>query len=207
MKPINVDDFLQMGCGRCKLGNTPNCKAIKWGNVLSQLRKIVLQSELKEEVKWSIPCYTFQNKNILSIAAFKEYCVISFFKGALLKDTSNSLSAPGENSQAFRYLKFTNAKEIKSKSKIILDLIQQAIAIEKDGKKIKFKPVSEFNIPPELEKLFTEKPSLKKSFNQLSPGRQKGYLLYFSQAKQSETRLNRILKSIPKIEEGIGLHD
>jgi len=201
-----VDNYLLEGCGRCPLGGTANCKVHKWTAELELLRRIVLDCGLIEEVKWGVPCYIFQNKNILLINAFKSYCSISFFKGLLLSDDHNILEKPGENSQAVRLIKITNIEEIKEIETEIKTYIYEAIEVEKAGLKVDFKKNSE-PIPKELEKKFKEDPILKTAFDALTLGRQRGYILYFSVPKQSKTRTSRIEKNIGKILNGEGLND
>lgn len=202
-----VDQYLIDGCGRCKLYKTPQCKVHAWSTELKVLRAIIQDCGLTEELKWSVPCYTFENKNVLILAAFKDYCSVSFFKGALLKDTKKLLSTPGENSQAARQFKFTSVKEIEKLSSNIKAYIKEAIELEKQGKKIEFKQTSEDLMIEELESAFKKNASLKKAFYALTPGRQRGYLLFFSQAKQSATRASRIEKCTATILKGKGLND
>lgn len=206
-KNKQVDNYLIDGCGRCKLYATPQCKVNNWKTELNVLRDIILGCGLTEELKWSMPCYTFENKNVLILAAFKDYCSISFFKGALLKDAKKLLSTPGENSQAARLFKFTHLKEIEKISSSIKAYIKEAIELEKQGKKIEFKQSAEDLMIEELETAFKKNAALKKAFYALTPGRQRGYLLFFSQAKQSATRLSRIDKCTAAILKGKGLHD
>lgn len=201
-----VDHYLIDGCGRCKLYATPKCKVNTWRNELELLRQIALGCNLEEDVKWGMPVYMLNGKNVLMIAAFKEYCALSFFKGALLKDTHKILAKHGESSQAFRLFKFTNIKEIEKLSSKIHSYIIEAIEIEKSGAKIEFKKNIE-KIPDELELKFKKIPSFKKAFFALTPGRQRGYILHFSQAKQSATRISRIEKQIPNIMNGKGLNE
>ena len=205
-KIISIDQYLTEGCGRCKYFQTPQCKVHRWSEELLILRSIVLHAGLKEELKWSMPCYTIDGKNILIIAAFKDYCSVSFFKGALLKDTKQLLATPSENSNASRQLKFTDTKQIIKFEKEILKYIKEAVAIEQSGAKIP-KPKSEKEIIPELKKEFEDNPELEDAFYKLTPGRQRGYLIYFSDAKQSATRTSRIQKYINKILDGKGFHD
>ena len=201
-----VDNYLIDGCGRCPLGGTPDCKVHLWISELEYLRRIVLDCDLAEESKWGFPCYTFQNKNVLLVSAFKEYCSISFFKGVLLKDTKELLEKPGENSQAVRLLKFKNLEEIKAIEGEIKNYICEAVELEKSGLKVIYKKSPE-PIPEELEKKFEEDLMFKSAFEALTPGRQRGYILYFSAAKQSKTREARIEKYIGNILNGIGFHD
>ena len=201
-----VDKYLTEGCGRCPLGGSTDCKVHKWTSELELLRKIVLNCGLTEESKWGVPCYTFQKKNVLIVSALKEYCCISFFKGSLLSDHKNLLVKPGPNSQAARLFKFNNLDEIKKIENDIKTYIHESIEIEKAGLEVTFKKNPE-PMPKELEVKFKEDPVLKTAFEALTPGRQRGYILYFSQPKQSKTKITRIEKCIPMILTGIGLHD
>ena len=202
----SVSNYFINGCGRCPLGATPDCKVHRWTNELQLLRDLVNESGLTEECKWGSPCYTFQDKNVLMIAAFKEHCSISFFKGSLIKDPELLLEKPGPNSQAGRLLKFKSVTEIESIVSDIRNFIQESIEIEKAGLTVKFDKTPE-PIPVELENRFDEDPTFKNAFESLSPGRQRGYILHFSQPKQSKTRIARIEKFIPMILSGIGMHD
>nr|WP_321408762.1 YdeI/OmpD-associated family protein [uncultured Carboxylicivirga sp.] len=202
-----VDLYLLEGCGRCSKVATPECKVHKWRNELDQLRMIVLNCGLTEDHKWSMPCYTYQKKNILMIAAFKEFCCISFFKGSLLKDEEKLLVAPGENSQAVRQFRFTNVDDIIKIEDYIKATIFEAIEVEKAGLKVNFSQSNNIEIPEEFQLKLDDFPKLKIAFENLTPGRQKAYLLHFSHAKQSKTRLARIEKYIPHILKGKGLND
>ena len=202
-----IDTYLAVGCGRCPLGNTPECKVHNWTEELETLREIVLESGLKEELKWGVPCYTFEENNIAIVSAFKEYCSISFFKGVLLKDANGILSKQGENSQSGRLVKFTDVEQIIEKEAILKDYIAEAIEIEKAGLKVEYKDVSEYEIPEELQNKLDANESFKNAFHALTPGRRKGYILHFSQPKQSATRESRIEKSMPQIFLGKGLND
>lgn len=202
-----VDQYLVDGCLRCELGGTPACKVNDWQQELRALREILLETDLVEERKWGVPCYTHEGKNILILSAYKEHCVVSFFKGVLMKDPAQALVSPGANSQAVRYLKFTDLKQIQQMESIIKAYIAEAIEIEKAGLQVEFKDTSDFDIPEEFQILLSEDPALKLAFESLTPGRQRGYLLYFGGAKQSKTRASRIEKVIPKIMEGKGFHD
>ncbi|GAB5554540.1 MAG: YdeI family protein [Saprospiraceae bacterium] len=201
-----VDNYFLQGCGRCSLGGTPDCKALHWIPELEVLRKTVLACGLTEECKWGVPCYTFQGGNVLLVSAFKDYCAISFFKGALLNDTNRLLEKPGERSQATRLLKFVSIEEILKQELEITSYIYEAIEVEKTGLKIGYQKNPE-PIPSELEAKFAVDPTLKLAFEALSPGRQRGYLIYFSTPKQSKTRVTRIEKCLGKILNGEGLHD
>lgn len=202
-----VDVYFTAGCGRCPLGNTPQCKVNKWQAELEQLRTILLDSPVTEELKWGVPCYTFEKSNILLIGAFKDYCAISFFKGALLKDADGILSKPGENSQAARVVRFTSVREIAEMEAILKAYIVEAVEVEKAGLKVNFKKPSEFTIPEEFQNKLDELPALKTAFEALTPGRRRGYILYFSQPKQSQTRAARVEKCMRQILVGKGLND
>ena len=181
-------------------------KAKKWQEEYRALRKIVHDCELTEEFKWMHPCYTLNNKNIVLIHGFKEYCALLFHKGALLQDTHGILIQQTENVQAARQIRFTNVQEIVEKEAIIKDYVSQAIAIEKAGLEVALKKDTE-TIPDELQQKFEEEPALKTAFAALTPGRQRAYILYFSQPKQSKTRVSRIEKYIKQILNGKGLND
>lgn len=195
------------GCGRCPLGGTPNCKVNNWRKELQLLRKITLDCGLTETIKWGVPCYTLQKNNVLVLAAFKEYCALSFFKGSLLSNSENILTQPTENTQSARLIRVTSVKEIINLEPVLKAHIYEAMEVEKAGLKVSYKKVTEFAIPEEFQKKLNEIPSLKNAFDALTPGRQKGYLLYFSEAKQSKTLELRIQKSLLQILKGKGLHD
>jgi uncharacterized protein YdeI (YjbR/CyaY-like superfamily) len=191
---------------RCKFGATPACKVNSWKEELVMLRHIVLECGLTEELKWGVPCYTNNDKNIVVISAFKDYCSLSFFKGVLLKDPQNILDQPGESSQSGRLIKFTDPKQIREQEEILKAYILEAVEIEKSGLKVAFKKNPE-PIPDELLDKFAEDPVLEKAFYALTPGRQRGYIIYFSQPKQPQTRYSRIEKCKEKIFNGEGLND
>ena len=193
MNPKVVDRFLD--------------RAKKWKPEMTLLREICLECGLTEEFKWMHPCYTFQNKNVVLIHGFKEYCALLFHKGVLLKDTNNMLIQQTENVQAARQLRFTSLKEIIDLKPTIKAYIFEAIEVEKAGLEVPMKKTSEFKMPTEFKKALDNDPDLKVAFQSLTPGRQRGYLLHFSQAKQSATRANRVEKYTPKILQGKGLND
>jgi len=182
-------------------------KEKKWKEEFGKLRNIVLDCELTEEFKWMHPCYTYQNKNIVLIHGFKEYCALLFHKGALLKDPHGILIQQTENVQAARQIRFTNAQQIDEMQLILKTYIDEAIEVEKAGLQVDFKKTTDYNIPDELQNKFIEMPDLKTAFEALTPGRQRGYLYYFSQPKQSKTRESRIEKYLPQILDGKGLDD
>jgi uncharacterized protein YdeI (YjbR/CyaY-like superfamily) len=202
-----VDAYFAQGCGRCSLFDTPQCRVHLWQEEMQTLRSILLNAGLKEERKWGNPCYTLNGKNIVMLGAFKEYCSLGFFKGSLLHDPKELLVAAGENSQASRQLRYTSVKNIMRDKKNIEALIGEAIKIEREGKKVVFKSVNEFPMPDELKQKFEDDPAFEKAFHALTPGRQRGYLLYFSDPKQSATRISRIEKYEDQILRGEGLHD
>ncbi len=182
-------------------------KATKWQEAYAELRTIVLDCGLNEELKWGVPCYTFQNNNIVLIHGFKEYCALLFHKGALLKDENGILIQQTENVQAARQIRFTSVKEINKITKVLKAYIKQAIEVEKAGLKVEMKKTTEFKMPEEFQTVLEDMPELKKAFYALTQGRQRGYMLYFSQPKQSKTRESRIEKYLEKILRGQGLDD
>ncbi len=202
-----VDQYLMVGCGRCPLGGTPNCKVHAWPAELAKLRTILLDCGLTEEVKWKVPCYTFQGNNVVVMSALKEYCSLGFFKGALLQDPHGILEKPGENTQAARLIRFTSVQEIVALEPIVKAYLAEAIAVEKAGLTVDFKQIEEFEIPEELVDKFDEDPDLRAAFEALTPGRQRGYLLHFAAPKQAKTRTARIEKYREQIFAGKGLHD
>jgi uncharacterized protein YdeI (YjbR/CyaY-like superfamily) len=182
-------------------------KTQKWQQELEQLRTIVLDCGLTEELKWGVPCYQYENRNIVLIHEFKEYCALLFFKGALLNDANGILVQQTKHVQAARQIRFTNVQEIVRMKKILKAHIYEAIEVEKAGLKVKLKKVSEFPMPEEFKKKLDKNKALKKAFEALTPGRQRGYLLHFSAPKQSKTREARVEKLIPQILDGKGLND
>ncbi len=182
-------------------------KAKQWKDEFQKLREIVLDCELTEDFKWMHPCYTYKNNNIVLIHGFKEYCALLFHKGALLKDPHKILIQQTENVQAARQLRFTSVEQIDEMQLIIKTYIDEAIEVEKAGLQVEFKKNTEYAIPEELQNKFVEIPDLKIAFEALTPGRQRGYLLYFSGAKQSKTRESRIEKYLPHILDGKGMDD
>lgn len=179
----------------------------KWSKELQALRDIALACGLTETFKWRAPCYTLKDKNIVILGAFKDYCCFSFFKGVLLKDSEGILKKQGENTQSGRIIPFTEASEISRLSPILKAYIFEAIEVEKSGVKVEYSKPDELELPDELVTAFQKNPSFKKAFENLTPGRQKGYLLFFSGAKQSATRASRIEKYRSRILDGKGIHD
>src|SRR5947207_5138893 len=182
-------------------------KSKQWQEELQKLRTIILDCGLTEEVKWRVPCYTFQGRNLLFIGRFKESCVLSFIKGALLKDAKRILIQQTENSQSVRIIRFTNVQQIVELEPILKPYIREAIEVEKAGLKVRLKKPSEFKIAKEFQTKLEQVPALKKAFAALTPGRQRAYLLHFSGAKQSKTRAARVEKWMPHILKGKGIDD
>lgn len=179
----------------------------KWQQEVELLRMIILDTGLTEVLKWGCPCYTLDKKNIVLIHDFKEYCAVLFFKGALLKDPKKILIQQTKNVQAARQARFTSVTEIAKLEKTLKAYIKEAIVIEKSGQKVEMKKTTQFSMPEEFEKKLKKSAALKKAFSALTPGRQRGYLLYFSSAKQAKTREARIEKYVPQIMKGKGLED
>lgn len=206
-KIITADEYFELGCSRCDLHATEACKVKKFHLELSLIREIISEFKFKEDLKWMHPCYTLNGTNVLLVHCFKEYCAIMFFKGALINDTNGLLIQQTENVQSGRQMRFTELSEVIEQTDIIKQYIKEAIAIEKLGLIIEKKKTEDFAVPDELLMKFNEVDGLKNAFEGLTPGRQRGYLLFFAAAKQSKTRIARIEKHIPQIFAGIGLHD
>ena len=179
----------------------------KWQAEFEKLRTIVLGCELTEEIKWGCPCYTFEKRNIVLMHGFKEYCALLFFKGALLKDDAGILIQQTHNVQSARQIRFTSVRQIAKLKKTVTAYIQEAIEVEKAGAKVKLKKTGQFKMPVEFKNKLEQQPDLKRAFAALTPGRQRGYLLYFSAPKQSKTREARIEKYTQQILKGKGLND
>jgi uncharacterized protein YdeI (YjbR/CyaY-like superfamily) len=182
-------------------------KTNKWQKELEKLRMIILDCGLTEELKWGVPCYTFGKSNIVLIHVFKEYCALLFFKGALLNDTEDILIQQTKNVQAARQIRFTNVREIVKMEPILKTYVYEAIEVERAGLKVNYKRTAEFIIPEEFQKKLDKIPALKTAFKALTPGRQRAYIFYFSQPKQSKTRESRVEKCIKQIRNGKGLDD
>ncbi len=182
-------------------------KETKWREEFNSLRTIVLECGLTEELKWGKPCYTLEKSNIVLIHGFKEYCALLFHKGVLLKDPDDILVQQTKNTQSARQIRFTNEREIIEMKSTLKSYIHDAIEVEKAGLKVDFKKTKEFSIPEEFQQKLDENSDLKAAFEALTPGRQRGYILYFSEAKQSKTRKRRVEKYMPKIFEGKGLRE
>jgi uncharacterized protein YdeI (YjbR/CyaY-like superfamily) len=206
IKATTVDQYLLDGCGRCKKGGTPQCTVHRWHPILVALRELALECGLTEEVKWSVPCYTLNGKNVLMIHAFMEYCSVMFMKGSLLDDPNEALHRQTENVTAGRQLRYTKLEEFMDQRPQAKAFILQAIEVEKAGKKVEAR-TEEPPISEELEEAFGQDEAFKSAFYRLTPGRQRAYLLHFSQPKQAATRAKRIEQSMSMILRGEGLHD
>lgn len=207
MNTISVDHYLAEGCGRCPLGGTPGCKVHAWQAELQALRRLVLACGLREEVKWGVPCYTFEGHNVLIVSAFKDHASLSFFKGALLEDPLGLLQKPGENSQAARVFRLRDTQALAGLEPILKAYVFEAIEIEKAGLRVDFPARQALDLPAELLRKFEEDPALQAAFESLTPGRQRGYVLHIAAAKQPKTREARIEKWAPRIFEGRGMQD
>lgn len=207
MNRISVDHYLAEGCGRCPLGGTPDCKVHAWQPELRALRRIALSCGLREEVKWGVPCYTFEGNNVLIVSAFKDHASLSFFKGALLEDPLGLLQKPGENSQAARVFRLSDAQALAELEPALKAYIFEAIEVERAGLRVDFKAKDTLLLPDELLQKFEEDPAFQAAFEALTPGRQRGYVLHISAAKQSKTRAARVEKCAPRIFEGKGMQD
>ena len=181
--------------------------ADKWREEFGKLREIILSCGLTEELKWGVPCYTLEGKNVVLIHGFKEYCAVLFVKGALLTDPDGVLVQQTENVQAGRQIRFTGVQQIADMEATLKAYIVEAADIEKAGMEVEFRKDTEYTVPEELQRRFDEDAALKMAFEALTPGRQRAYLLYFSQPKQTKTRESRIEKYAPQILAGKGLND
>lgn len=205
-KITNVDEFLSLGCGRCDYFKTLQCKVHTWQKELIELRRIMLDCGLTEEIKWSQPTYTLNGKNLFIVSAFNNYAFISFFQGVLINDEANHLQEIGKNTQAARQWRFTNAKDILANETTIKVYIFEAIELEKAGIKVELKKEIE-PLPEELLQKMNAAPDFKAAFEALTPGRQRSYILHISSAKQAKTRQSRVEKCIPKIFSGKGFNE
>ncbi len=202
-----VEDYLASGCGRCPRFDTPACKVNTWRPILERLRDIVLDTGLIEESKWGIPVYSYQKTNLVGVAAFNDAAVLSFFKGALLQDANKLFSPHSEQSQSARAFRFTNVQEVIRLADTIKAYIYEAIELEKAGAQVVYKKIEEYEVPAEFQARLDANPQLRMAFEALTPGRRRGYLLHFSQPKQSKTRESRIDKCVPAILAGKGFMD
>lgn len=206
MNTGNVDSYLRDGCGRCEHFQTPSCKVHLWTKALEALREIALSSGLDEEMKWGSPCYTLGGKNVVMIGAFKDSCVLSFFKGAALVDADGALERAGPNSRVARWMKFRSHDEVLARRAIALRFIEQAIALERAGVKVA-KSVEAEPVPVELAQRLEVDPELRRAFEALTPGRRRSHLIHITGAKQSETRARRVDKCAEDILAGRGFNE
>ncbi len=202
-----VDEYLLIGCGRCKYVGTPQCKVHKWPNELQLLRQLALDSQLTEDRKWGNPCYTLNGKNVLMIGAFKENAVMSFFKGGMITGYDHLLQKAGENTIQGRVMRFTSVKQIQENKKEIKAIIKIAMELERQGVKPLKAPEQPLPVAEELLEKFRVDPTFEKAFYALTPGRQKAYLIHFNEPKQAKTKEARIEKYYDQIMRGVGLHD
>lgn len=205
-RPSTPEEYYQKGCGRCEKFATPLCKVNRWREELLQLRGILLGTGLKEEIKWGMPVFTFKGKNIVMLAAFKDYVALSFFYGAMLTDPHHLLEKPGEHTRQARLIRITKNTPIGTIKNHIVQFVNQSVKIVSEGKK-PHKSAEMPPIPEELQQKFATVRGLKEAFEKLTPGRQRGYLIYFLSAKTPSARIRRIEKYIPKILAGKGLND
>ncbi len=203
----SVDQYLESGCGRCERGGTPQCKVRAWVDELRLLREILQQSTLVEEAKWGAPCYTHHGKNVLMLSALNDSVVVSFFQGAQLKDPVGILEKPGESSRFARYLRFTDRQGVEQRQGDILAYVAEAAEIAKSGNSLEPAVTDLPEYPQELVDVFGGDPGFEAAFTALTPGRQRGYLIHFSSAKQSATRAARIDRQMPKIFAGKGWNE
>lgn len=201
-----VDLFIADGCGRCDYYATDKCKVRSWQMELQHLRQIMLETGLVEDVKWGVPVYTHQDKNIVIVSALKDCVTFGFFKGVLLSDPKKILEQQGPSVQSARIIRCTAVDQIINLTDTIKEYVKEAVVIEESGVKVEFKKDLE-PIPDELNDMFEGLPALRDAFYALTPGKQRGYIIHFSQPKQSASRINRIEKCIDKIMNGEGFHD
>jgi len=204
--PESFESYLEIGCMRCKKGGTDQCKVLPFVDELRALRALLAETELVEEMKWSMPTYTINGKNVIMLAAFKEHVSLSFFKGAIVDDPKGLLVKAGENTHVSRQLRFTSEEEIEAQLDAIRALVASAIQVEQKGLKVE-RVRQEEEACEELQARFEASPDLKAAFEALTPGRQRAYHLHFNQAKQSQTRSNRIAKWEASILEGKGMNE
>lgn len=206
MITTDVDVFLADGCGRCEQFATPACKVRRWPEVLAELRALLLDSGLTEEMKWGSPCYTDDGRNVVMLGALKDGCALGFFKGALLADPDGLLESPGPNSQAARQLRFRSVDEVRAKGEATRAFLAQAIAVERSGAKVAFREAPEPE-PEELTAVLDADPAARAAFDALTPGRRRSHILHVLGAKQAATRRVRAERCLPKILAGKGFLD
>lgn len=201
------DVYFVDGCGRCPRFATSGCKVRKFSDVLISLRALLVSTALKEEAKWGMPCYTFGGKNVILLGAFKDYCAVTFFKGVLLADDKKILTRPTPFSHADRAFRCDTVQQVTDNAAVLEEYIKEAIRVETSGMTIPARDESDYPVCDEFKELLENDPNVRNAFENLTPGRRKGYLIYFSQAKQSKTRRARIERNIPKIMAALGIHE
>lgn len=202
-----ADIYFTDGCGRCALGGTPACKVHSWQPELAAFRSILLSSGLTEEIKWGMPCYTMNGRNVAILGALKDCCTLGFFKGALLENEFTMLEKPGANSRETRQIRVTGTEQITENEDRIRHCIARAMELESQGAVITRNPEDLPPMPVEFSEIMAADPELKSAYEKLTPGRKRGYLLFFNAPKQTQTRVSRIEKWIPAILQGKGMHD
>jgi uncharacterized protein YdeI (YjbR/CyaY-like superfamily) len=206
MNKTSVESWLQDGCGRCALFATPACKVLLWTDALLALRELVHETELSEEMKWGSPCYTIDGKNIVVLAALKDFCALGFLQGAALPDPEGILVSPGPNSRYARYLTFRSVAEVERLRKPTRTLLQEAIVLARSGRK--FTPDTQPEpLPNELLRRLEEDPALAAAFASLTPGRKRSYIIHISGASSAAARERRVERCVPKIMAGLGFHE
>jgi uncharacterized protein YdeI (YjbR/CyaY-like superfamily) len=206
MNNTSVESYLSEGCGRCARFRTPSCKVHAWAETLVALRALLRATELDETMKWGAPCYTLGGKNVVLLGAFNDACVLSFFKGALLRDERGLLSVPGPNARIGRTLRFAGADEVRSLRAEILGFVAQAIALERAGVKIPRGQVEE-PLPAALAGRLAEDEALRRAFEALTPGRRRSHALYVGAAKGAETQVRRVERCVGAILAGRGFQE
>lgn len=207
MNTISVDAYLRDGCGRCDNYRTPACKVHRWTKELEVLRALVVASGLTEEMKWGSPCYTLDGKNVVMLVSFKESCSLQFFQGAALVDDDGALESPGPNSQLVRFVRFRSFDDVRARQKLAQRLLDQAIALERGGKKLAPRKGKTEPMPVELARRLEGDAALARAFDGLTPGRKRSHVLHVSGAKQSETRERRVDRCVPNILAGRGFNE
>lgn len=202
-----VDEYLAVGCMRCPLGNTPDCKVHRWHDELTLLRQLVIETGLQETIRWGVPTYQWEGKNVLIVSASKEFCALNLFKGAFISDPHNLMVSPGPNSRSAMWVKFTTVNQIESCATPIKDLIRELINVELSGLKAPQFTRDDLNIPSELLELLNADPALSSAFLSLTLGRQRSYMIHINGAKQSESRKRRAQKCIEKLFSGLGYNE
>lgn len=206
MNNTSVDSYLSEGCGRCDRFQTPSCKVHLWKEALTTLRELLLETELVEEMKWGSPCYTLEGKNVIMLASFNEECGISFLKGIALVDEGGLLTKPGPNTRVARVCRFRSVEEVEERREHLRSLIRQAVEVERSGVEV-VAPDDPSPVPFELQERLDADPELRQAFDELTPGRQRSYIIHVSGAKQSATRARRAERCAPKIMEGKGFNE